>query len=70
MMAPAGTPKAIIDKIAAQFVDAVKDREFVKRLEAYGADPLGLTPEEFAKFLEQERPLWAEAVEAAGLKAR
>ena len=68
MFAPAGTPKAIVNKIAAQFVTAVKDPAFVKRLDTYGAEPLGLTPEEFTKFLEQERALWSEAVEAAGLK--
>ena len=68
MFAPTGTSKAIVNKIAAQFVSAVKDPAFVKRLDTYGAEPLGLTPEQFTKFLEQERALWSEAVEAAGLK--
>ncbi len=70
MMAPAGTPEAIVDKIAAEFVNAVKDPEFVKRLDTYGADPLGLTREDFGKFLEEERALWAEAADAAGLKPK
>jgi tripartite-type tricarboxylate transporter receptor subunit TctC len=68
MMAPKGTPKEIIDKIAAEFVKAVKDPEFVKALDKYGADPLGLTPEQFTEFLAKDRALWGEAVETAGLK--
>jgi tripartite-type tricarboxylate transporter receptor subunit TctC len=68
MMAPTGTPKEIIDKIAAEFVKAVKDPEFVKQLDKYGADPLGLTPEQFKEFLAKDRALWGEAVETAGLQ--
>jgi tripartite-type tricarboxylate transporter receptor subunit TctC len=68
IMAPKGTPKEIVDKIAAEFVKAVKDPEFVKALDKYGADPLGLTPEQFTEFLAKDRALWGEAVETAGLK--
>jgi tripartite-type tricarboxylate transporter receptor subunit TctC len=70
MLAPTGTPKEIINKIAAEFIKAVKDPEFVQQLDKYGADPLGLTPEEFGKFLEKDRALWAEAVQIAGLKQK
>jgi tripartite-type tricarboxylate transporter receptor subunit TctC len=68
MMAPTGTPKEIVDKIAAEFVKAVKDPEFVKQLDKYGADPLGMTPAQFTEFLAKDRALWSEAVEIAGLK--
>ncbi len=68
MLAPAGTPKEIVNRIAAEFARAVKDPEFVKQLDKYGADPLGLGPEEFGKFLEKDRALWAEAVKIAGVK--
>jgi tripartite-type tricarboxylate transporter receptor subunit TctC len=67
MMAPAGTPKAIIDKIAGEFVKAVKDPEFIQQLDKYGADPLGLTPQQFADFLAKDRARWSEAVQIAGL---
>jgi tripartite-type tricarboxylate transporter receptor subunit TctC len=68
MLAPAGTPKGIVDKIAAEFARAAKDPEFVKQMDKYGADPLGLSPEEFAKFLKDDIALWAEAVKVAGVK--
>jgi tripartite-type tricarboxylate transporter receptor subunit TctC len=67
MLAPAGTPKAIVDKIAAEFIAATKDPAFVKQMDLYGADPLGMTPQEFGQFLERDRALWAEAVKIAGV---
>jgi tripartite-type tricarboxylate transporter receptor subunit TctC len=68
MLAPAGTPKDIVARIAAEFVKAVKDPKFIAQLDKYGATPLGLTPEEFAKFLKEDMALWAEAVKIAGVK--
>jgi tripartite-type tricarboxylate transporter receptor subunit TctC len=68
MLAPAGTPKEIVNKIAAEFARAAKDPEFVKQMDKYGADPLGLAPEAFAKFLKDDMALWAEAVKVAGVK--
>ncbi len=67
MMAPAKTPKEIIDRVAAEFVKAAKDPAFIAQLDKYGAAPLGLTPEEFAKFLKEDTALWAEAVKIAGV---
>ena len=68
LLAPAGTPKEIVHKIADEIVRATKDPDFVKNLDRYGANPVGLTPEEFAKFLTKDRPLWADAVATAGVK--
>jgi tripartite-type tricarboxylate transporter receptor subunit TctC len=70
LLAPAGMPKEIVDKIAGEFVRATKDPEFVKQLDTYGAEPQGLTPAEFAKFLEKDREMWAEVVRAAGIKLK
>lgn len=70
MLAPAGTPKDIVNKIAAEFVRAAKDPAFMAHMDKYGADPRGLTPQEFAAFLEKDRALWAEAVKQAGVKLR
>jgi tripartite-type tricarboxylate transporter receptor subunit TctC len=67
MMAPVKTPKPIIDRVAAEFVRAAKDPQFIAQLDKYGASPLGLTPEEFAKFLVEDMALWAEAVKVAGV---
>jgi tripartite-type tricarboxylate transporter receptor subunit TctC len=68
MMAPAKTPKAIVDRVAGEFVRAAKDPKFVAQLDKYGASPAGLTPEQFAKFLKQDTVQWAEAVKIAGVK--
>jgi tripartite-type tricarboxylate transporter receptor subunit TctC len=67
IMAPAGTPQPIIDRVAGEFVKAARDPAFIAQLDKYGASPLGLTPEEFAKFLQADTALWAEAVKIAGV---
>jgi tripartite-type tricarboxylate transporter receptor subunit TctC len=68
VMAPAGTPKEIIDKMAAEIARAVKDPQFVARLDQYGADPLGNTPEEFAAMIASETALWGDTVKSLGIK--
>ena len=70
LMAPAGTPKAIVDKMAAVIARACKDPKFVEKLATLGADPLGNTPEEFAALIAKDLKTWGEAVEGAGLKAK
>ncbi len=68
LMAPAQTPKPIVDKIAAEVARAVKDAAFAERLTKFGVDPLGNNPAEFATLIQAELPLWAEAVSIAGVK--
>jgi tripartite-type tricarboxylate transporter receptor subunit TctC len=68
LMAPAATPKDIINRIAAEFQKAAKDPKFVQALDKYGVDPAGLTPEEFLNFVKHDMALWAEAVKVAGVK--
>jgi tripartite-type tricarboxylate transporter receptor subunit TctC len=69
LMAPAQTPKAIIDRTAAEVARAVKDKGFAERLTKFGVDPLGNDPAEFVKLIAAELPLWADAVKIAGVKA-
>ena len=70
LMAPAGTPKPIVDRIAAEVARAVKEPDAVKLLAANGIDPVGSTPEAFAALIATDIPLWAEAVRVAGLQAK
>jgi len=70
LMAPAGTPKTIIDKIAAEIARACKEPKFIERLASLGADPLGNTPEEFAALIAADLKTWGEAVEVAGVKMK
>jgi tripartite-type tricarboxylate transporter receptor subunit TctC len=67
MLAPVGTPKAIVDRIASEFVRAANDPQFAKNLEKYGAEPQGLGSADFAKFLTGDMAQWAEAVKIAGV---
>jgi tripartite-type tricarboxylate transporter receptor subunit TctC len=68
LMAPAGTPKEIVDKLASEIARAVKEPKFREQLVNYGADPLGDTPAEYRAMLERDISVWAEAVAAAGVK--
>jgi tripartite-type tricarboxylate transporter receptor subunit TctC len=68
LVAPAGTPRAIIDKLAATANAALKSDEVVAKLRAQGFEPLGGDPDEFAKFISRETVKWAAAAAAAGLK--
>ena len=68
MMAPAGTPKEIVDKLGAEMERAVKDPKFVEQIVKAGNDPLGYGPAEFAKMIASEIPAWGDAVRSAGVK--
>ena len=68
LMAPAATPKPIVDKIAGEIAKASKDKAFVERLGKFGADPSGITPAQFAELIAADLKLWAEAVAVAGVK--
>lgn len=70
LMAPAATPKEIVNRVAAEFVRAAKDPQFAAQLSQQGVTPLGLNAEEFAKFLQADTALWAEAVKVAGVTAK
>ena len=68
LMAPAGTPRDVVDKIAAEIGRSVKDPQFAARLDQYGVDPLGNTPAEFRAMVAADTELWAETVQSLGLK--
>jgi tripartite-type tricarboxylate transporter receptor subunit TctC len=67
LMAPAGTPKGIVDRIAAAVSTAVKDPDFASRLTGQGFDPLGSTPQQFAAVIAADTAIWTEAARSAGL---
>jgi tripartite-type tricarboxylate transporter receptor subunit TctC len=66
-MAPSGTPKAIVDRIAAEVGKATKDTKIVEQLTAFGGDSLGNSPAEFSAMIATDIELRAEAVKLAGL---
>ena len=68
LMAPAGTPRPIIDKLSIAANAALKSDDVSSKLKAAGFDPLGGSPDEFTQFVAREMAKWATAAEAAGFK--
>jgi tripartite-type tricarboxylate transporter receptor subunit TctC len=68
LMAPAGTPKPVIDKLNAAVNAAVKRPDIVKLWTEQGAVPMSMTPEEFDKYLRGDIVKWAEVVKQFGDK--
>jgi tripartite-type tricarboxylate transporter receptor subunit TctC len=68
LLAPAGTPKEIVDRLAQEIIKATREPGVIERLNKIGVDPLGNTPAEFAALIKSDAPLWREAVDAAGIK--
>jgi tripartite-type tricarboxylate transporter receptor subunit TctC len=68
MMAPAGTPKPIVDRLAVEIGRALKDPQFVAHMQKAGVEPAAdASPVEFSAFIAKEIALWAEAVKIAGV---
>ncbi len=67
-LAPAGTPKEIVDKMSAEVSKAVKDEALRKRLAEQAVIPVGATPEETGKFLQSEIDKWEKVITTAGVK--
>jgi tripartite-type tricarboxylate transporter receptor subunit TctC len=68
LLAPSGTPRDIVERIAQEVARAVREPAMNERLTKNGIDPLGNTPAEFAELIRSEVPLWRAAVDAAGIK--
>jgi tripartite-type tricarboxylate transporter receptor subunit TctC len=67
--APAGTPLPIVVKLQGEAAKIVQEPAIRDRLIADGAEPVGSTPEQFAKFVANEITKWTGVVKAAGIKA-
>jgi tripartite-type tricarboxylate transporter receptor subunit TctC len=69
IVAPAGTPRPIIDKLGAALRSAVTSDELRTRLADDGAEPLVSTPEEYAADIDREETKWSTIVKRSGAKA-
>ena len=67
-LAPAETPKEIIDKLARHVIAAAKNPANAAQLTALGIEPDGTTPEEFLAQIDREQPAFDAAIKAANLK--
>ncbi len=69
VLAPAATPRDIVNTLAASIKKAAAAPDVKQKLVDQGAEPVGSTPDEFAKLLREEVAKWAEVVKASGAKA-
>jgi tripartite-type tricarboxylate transporter receptor subunit TctC len=69
-MAPAGTPKPIIDKLNAAIVEALKEPQTVKLIEAQAMQIVGSTPQAFADFIKQDIVLWKGVAQEAKVEVK
>jgi tripartite-type tricarboxylate transporter receptor subunit TctC len=68
LLAPAGTPADIVNRIQQETAKALKTPALSERLLAQGAIPSGNTPQEFAKLIDSEIKKWAQVVKTSGAK--
>ena len=67
-IAPAATPREVIERIAREIAAGCKDAAFIERLNKIGVDPVCSTPAEFSQAIREDFAIWKEAVQAAGMK--
>jgi tripartite-type tricarboxylate transporter receptor subunit TctC len=70
LMAPAGTPKEIVQKIYEDTKRILDSTELKARFYAQGLTPVGNTPEQFAKAIAEETALWAQVVRQRKVQIR
>jgi tripartite-type tricarboxylate transporter receptor subunit TctC len=70
ILAPRGTPKAIVDKLAGEMIRILKQPETRARYAAAGMEIIASTPEEFRQAIASEIKRWARVVKAANIKAQ
>ena len=69
LMMPAGTPKAIIDKVSAEVIRSVQSKEVSDRVASMGFTPTGLSPAEFGELIKKDVARWREIVKTRNIQA-
>lgn len=68
VMVPAGTPKAVVDRLNAEINKALQSADVKAKLAVQGAEPLGSTQAEYAAYVKKELARWDQVVKASGVK--
>lgn len=68
LMAPAGTPRPVIDRLNAELGKSLQHPDARERILGVGAEPKHTTPEEFGALIRSELARWAKVIKAAGVK--
>jgi tripartite-type tricarboxylate transporter receptor subunit TctC len=68
-LAPAGTPREIVNRLSAETAKAIHESDIKERFGQIGIEPVGNSPEQAARFLDEEIAKWAKVINTAGVKA-
>ncbi len=68
LVAPAGTPQAVIEQLNARLQQALKNPKTIEKLHAEGSEPLGGTPAQFTSFMQAEHAKWGTVVKESNIK--
>ncbi len=70
LIAPAGTPKAVVDRISGETAKAMQSPDMMKRVVAEGSEAVGGSPQEFAAHIRAEHGMWSNVIKQAGIRGR
>jgi tripartite-type tricarboxylate transporter receptor subunit TctC len=68
VLAPAGTPRAIVERLHQEIIRAVRSAEIKERIVGEGMEVVASTPEEFAAYIKSETEKWTKVIKSAGIK--
>ena len=68
LLAPAKTPKPVVDRLRAETAKILAQPELQKKFEGQGAETVKMSPDEFGRFMREDIDKWAKVVAAAGMK--
>jgi tripartite-type tricarboxylate transporter receptor subunit TctC len=69
MLAPAGTPRAIVERVAADTAQVLAQPDVVETLRGQGLEPTGLGPDAFARILKEDLVRWRSLIQELGIRA-
>ena len=68
-LAPAGTPKDVVDRLSKEIAKALANPEVIAALKKTGVEPHAMTPQEFGAYIKREYDTWGKVVKDANIKA-
>jgi tripartite-type tricarboxylate transporter receptor subunit TctC len=68
LLAPAGTPREIVDRLSAETAKALQSADILDRFATQGVEPVSSSPEQFAAMMKSELEKWRKVIAASGTK--
>jgi len=69
VLAPKGTPAALVDKLSKEIAEGIKNKAVADRMLGLGIEPVGGTPQDYVKAIDEETARYESAIKAAGIQA-